>query len=1522
VTDKQFEVLVGISRSMEKSLENIEKSMSEKSSGGKSGKTSKAAGALGGLAGDLQSIVAAVSVKMFDEDKGAKVISFSRELVQIANDINPASAKAFGQFADGLSKAFETIFEIMNPGKLIKLFLASKILFEGKKPLIKRIVEGMTNAFEGLDARKAKQGSEAIQALGEGLLSLTKALKGFILIGLAAPLVAMGALVVRGVISLFSGFGKNAKMIEEGGQALKSLGKGLMWFSAGLATVLLITLVASPEKVMGAIALLAVFGLTFWALGKASESIRLGAKAVAFMGLALFGFAAALATFMLVLLIVKPAAILMGLVVISAFALVFYALGKASTGIAEGALAMYAMGIGLAFFSLALFGFGFIIKLYDIETLFMGALLIAEMGLAMYMLGKFSKQITEGAIVMAEMGVGLGLFAIGALIFGLAIKLYDLESIVIGAALIAGLGLAFAVVGLVAPEVFVGAIAVAEMGAALIPFGLGLIVFGVAIKIIQALFDDLSEAGKIAGGIIVGLGLAFALVGAMSAAVIPGATAVGAMGGALIVFSVGLVIFGVAIKILQAMFDDLKEAGTIAGAIILGFGLAFAAVGLLGIPIILGAAAMTTVGVSLVVLSVGLMIFAGAVKLLTKVFGSDIKKVGEQTFDFLMSMGLAFSGIGLLIIPITLGSASVILMGASLISLGAGLVLFGLGTSMLLKSLGTTIDKAGEQMKSFLVGLGMAFSEIGMYVVPIVLGSAAMLTLGASLLVTGGALLVFGYAMNYLNEKGLLVDDGDGGTTIKGLSVLLGAATAVADVGILALNPFFWSGIAASVGLGASLLVIGLGLQEAAKALNEVKDMDKLISGIFGDDGLIPVMAKQFADIGDKYGGGLLSSFLGTDSVSMGIRVTRGFGDVLQELAGGIVAFANFSEFPVKVPDPKDPSNLIYQTVDIFSDIIPALNENLPTLLSSLATTFAEIGEKYGGDSGWFGEDSPVQKGVSAVKGLGTVLSEVAGGIIAFAQFEEFPVQVPDPKDPSKLIYKTVNLFDALPKIKEALIGDGSLQGKLTGKTGILMGLAEVFAEIGNKYGDGFLSDGPVKKGVEAVQGIGGVVSELAEGIVAFANMKRGLPNYDEKGKFNGTYTPFSLEDVKNNITSVINTLPSVFAGVDIDAMDAAKEKANAAVPLAEAISRVGKALQELVVDKKGKEKESLVALIGPGINAIVNDTKNIEIDGAKILMLKELGKALQEFIGLNDGLSGLSDTLTKTGKSLVDFGGYLNNVPDYVSKIDSLTTSLGPGGAAIVGFGNNLVTFSASVDTAGINEDKIGKLMALQTVLSSFTLLTDPITMLAQSLNALASSFISFGKGFSAFADQPGKAINIKGINGNTGLIRFTAFELLMSDLSKNSHMYNTWNTRFKDFTGSVGTLKENINAFEIQHLEVTAGMIQALATISAAKNNNTVEIVKNAMKEITAAVDKIVVATGQQQGTFEKLGSDINAGVNNLLGKPAAPTKEKEAPSPGLLQAMKNVETAINNLKGVFDDGVGGSLRVEVVKSAIPGQ
>lgn len=1094
MTEKQFDVLTGLSRNMEKSLNSIEKSLGASSKAGEKG-----GNALVGLAQSLGSLVASLSSKKFDEKKANTVLDFTKGLVTISNSVDPKAAKAFSDFATGISGTFDTLLEIMSPIKLLKLHLATKILFEGKNPMLKRISVGMSNAFEELDPKKAKAGSDAIKSLGEGLLSLTAALKSFILIGIAAPLVLIGALVVRAVIGLFTSFGKNAEQIEAGGKALKQLGKGLMLFSAGLASLILVTMIAGPAVAVG-IGLIALFGVTFYVLGKAEKPIREGARAVAYMALAMLGFSMALASFMLVMLIATPALVLGGMLVLAGFGVLFALLGLAKKPIIEGAEAMLGMAIGLFFFSLALMVFGAAIKIYTPKDLIMGALLITEFGLAMFILGKFKKQITDGAFVMSEMGVGLGLFGIGLIFFGIALKLYEFKDIALGAGLIAGLGVAVSIVGSL-PGVKSGALALAEVGAALVVVGAGILVFGIAIKLLQEIFKgDLVDAGLIAGGILIGLGLAFAAIGYVAEFIAPGAGAMITVGIALMSISAGILIFALAIKALESLFKgDLVGAGKIAGGILLGLGLAFAALGVLALPIIFGSVGVLTMGASLIAFSIGLFMFGGA---------------------------LAF-----------------------------------------------------------------------------------------------------------LDSKGMLVKDGDS-YKLKGIEVLSGLAMSFSEVGLLALLPTLWLGITASISMGVALLTIGAGLFVAAKALEKVKDMDKLIEGVFGDSGLIPRMAESFSKIGKKYGGGLLSSFLGTDDVSIGVRVAGGFGEVLKDIAGGIVAFADFTQFPVKVPNPKDPSNLIYKTVDIFGEIIPALNENLPVLLGTLASTFADIGNKYGGDSGWFGEDSPVQKGINAVKGIGGVLSELAGGIIAFANFTEFPVQVPDPKDPSKLVYKVVDLMSTLPTIQTALIGDGVVGSS---NKGILFGLANVFATIGDKYGEGFFSKGSTKKGVEAVQGIGGVLSELASGIVAFATFEK-MPNYDKDGKFNGTYTPYKFEDVKNNITRVLTTLPEVFNTIDLAAFETAQEKADAAKPLAESIAKIGEALNSLMVDKGKGEKVNIAAMIGPVLKQFIEDTNGINIDEKKTEQLVSLGKALSKFAGIGGGLSEFAKALSSTGKAFESF--------------------------------------------------------------------------------------------------------------------------------------------------------------------------------------------------------------------------------------------------------------------------------------------
>lgn len=1261
---------------MEKSLGSIEKSLGASSKDG-----GKATNVLAGLSQSLGSLVSALSVKKFDSKKANTILEFSKGLVQVANSVDPKSAAAFGQFTSGISAAFETLLEIMSPIKILKLHLATKILFEGKNPMLKRIAVGMSSAFGDMDPDKAKDGATAIKHMGEGLLSLTKALKSFILIGLAAPLVFMGALVVKGVIMLFSTFGEKAKDIEAGGKAIKSLGKGMMAFSAGLATLLLVTVIGI-KLIPAAIGVLALFGLTFWAIGKAEKSIKDGARAVAEIGLALFGFSAALAMFMLVLMIVKPEMILLGMAIIAAIAIEMYIIGKFAKEIADGALLLIGMAFALFLFSGGLMVFGLALKLFSIESLLMGAVLITEIGLAMFLLGKFKKQISEGALVMAEMGVGLGMFSVGLLIFGVALKLFDVKSVLLGAGIITGLGIAFGIVGQI-PGVAAGAISMLEIGATLVTLSGGLLLFGLALKVIMAVFKgDLLKAGAVAASILVGLGGAFALIGLGAALIAP------------------------------------------------------------------GAAAMVTVGIALISISVGIIIFALAIKALLALFKGDL-------------------------------------------------------------------DHASEMAGSILIGLGKAFAIIGLMSPAIILGSISVLSMGASLIAFSIGLVMFGGTLTFLNSKGMLIKSGEF-YTLKGLEILPMLGLAFSAVGLLALNPLFWLGIDASIGMGISLAAVGAGLFAAAKALEKVKDMDKLISAIFGDTGLIPSMADSFAKIGKKYGGSLLSSFLGADDVSMGVRVTNGFGTALQDVAGGIVAFADFTQFPVKVPDPKDPSRLIYKTVDIFGEIIPRLNENLPILLSTLATTFSAIGTKYG--SKGFLSDSPVQKGVDAIKGMGGVLSELAGGIIAFANFETFPIQIPDAKDPSKLVYGTVNLMDTIPKIKIALLGDGKVDSK---NKGILFALANVFAYIGEKYGDSGFMDGPIKKGVAAVKGIGGVISELAQGIIAFASMDRGLPNYDEKGKFNGKFTPFKLETVRDNIVKVLEMLPTAFDKLDLDKLKSAKEKADAAEPLASSIAKIGKSLQSLMVDKGKGEKVSLVDIIGPALKKFTESVKDINFDNDKLSQLERLANSLDKFSRMGSGLKEFAKALADSGKA-----------------------------------------------------------------------------------------FQSFAKGFGVFSTQ---------------IDKFAKFENSFSNLVKNQQTY-----KFDQFSKSMGTLKDNVNAFNVENLKMTDSLMKSLAILSKspdAVGTAIKESIETAMTKLAEAMKELAksqnVSNEQNKGIFDKMsdaftGSDAKPQETKQVGKPAAnaapkPGQQSQQGGPDIATALAQVTAAINSLNSKFTTRNGGIVVTE---------
>jgi len=878
----------------------------------------------------------------------------------------------------------------------------SKINKKGADVIVS-FTEALVKVVEGIDPESLK----GFDALAVGISTLTKTMKDFVMVGMAAPLILLGGIVTKKIVSMFASIGEKHKEIKQAGKAIDDLGKGILHLTLGISTLSLMLMVVPPKIIVGGAATIALYGMAVALVGKADKAVEHGSRSLRLMGLGLFAFSVGLSSFMLSLILVSIPKIIEGVAVLAAFTGVFWAMGKFEKEIATGALTLIlGISVGLFLFSGALMVFGVATQTLGWEGIAMGTAVLVGLSGAMYGIGKFEKEISKGALVLDEMGVALLSIGAGLFMFGLAVQLFDWEMAAIGGSIIVGLGLAFALIGNFAGKIAPGVAAMTEIGLSLASIAGGILLFGIAIKALKSIFeDDLAEAGVIAGAIIIGLGLAFAGVGVVAGIIAPGAAAMKTVGFALMSISGGIMLLGLAIRGLKEIFgDDLAEAGIIAGTIIGGLGLAFAAMGFVAPFIVVGASAGIIMGLSLASISFGLWTFGNTIK--------------------------------------------------------------------------------------------------GLY------------------------------------DKNLIDKDGN----MKGIGVLSQMMSEFASMFFTSI--FALPGIVATIGMGVSLIVISKGLTKAAEIVENLPGgfMDKLFKK---DVGIIDVMAQGFKRIGQDYGGGFLGNFLGADSLSLGIRTVKGMGKALSEVAGGIASFANFDEFPILKPNPKDPSKLIYGTANIFNDIIPKIQENLPSLLTALADVFGGIG------GGWFGEDSPVKKGIDAVAGMGSVLSELAGGIVAFANFSKFPVQIPS-EDGSKLIYTTVDLYAEVDKMTTALMGDGSVAGG-----GILFSLAKVFAKIGEKYAGGFFSDNKVKEGINAVSGIGSVISELAQGILDFAEIDRGLPIYDKDGKPTGKYKKIDLLKVNDTITKILTTLPTAFSKVDMDMLEEAQEKAKKYKPITKLVSEM-----------------------------------------------------------------------------------------------------------------------------------------------------------------------------------------------------------------------------------------------------------------------------------------------------------------------------------------------------------------------------
>jgi hypothetical protein len=648
----------------------------------------------------------------------------------------------------------------------------------------------------------------------------------------------------------------------------------------------------------------------------------------------------------------------------------------------EGTSTLMTMGDSILNFakSLALASLLLIPAAIGIPLLYLATALTVPLFL---LLGMGAKTIKAGSEALIDMGTAVTKFALGLAAFALVTALVLMGGPVLMMGMVGTLlliGGAVAVLGLADKTIKKGSVALAVMGIGLAVFGLGYAVFALTVAATAPTLESL----LLQAGVLVGIGIATAILGSLFSLIIQGAASMAAMGIGLLVFGLGYIPFSHATK------DTTLEDVGVQGALLLMLGLEFAAAGLGALFIIPGAAAFAAIGGALLLLAPGLSAIQkvdftekDALKLTTTLAGVKAAFIGPPgkggVGGFFKSIGGALTG--------AVDSVKMIAAAAGFAAAGMALTKLSAGLKDYQKLDWT--DAESLKLTGVLSGITTAFAQAG--------GEAATPTglFGAvfgnafspnatkkginSVMGAGKALKSIAVG---LTEFQKLVDkDVDFNVLGESISLTVGfiqrAFAAVADEGNVAAGGFFGSlfgikknkvaeGLESVQGAGKALTDIATGLTEFQKLVEAKVDFDAVGAAISKSVGFVQEAFAAVADEGNVQAGGFWGSLLGIkkNKVQEGIQSVQGAGTELEKIANALSTFSG-------IENVEEVAGKIKVTLGLVGD------------------AFASIGGKTEEKSAFFGmiswDQNKIQAGIDAVDGAGSALTDIAEGLKAFS---------------------------------------------------------------------------------------------------------------------------------------------------------------------------------------------------------------------------------------------------------------------------------------------------------------------------------------------------------------------------------------------------------------------------------------------------------------------------------------------------------------------------------------------------------
>lgn len=712
------------------------------------------------------------------------------------------------------------------------------------------------------------------------------------------------------------------------------------------------------------------------------------------------------------------------------------------------------------------------------------------------------------------------------------------------------------------------------------------------------------------------------------------------------------------------------------GALVISFAMpliskAFAGMGKLLSQVAQGALVVALIGLSLIPLAFGLLIFAQAFK----ATDSPWEFMG-WTIALTSGLGLAMTGLGV-VVALTAGAAflgplMIAAIGGSLIALAEGL--------KRMKDLDFTEEDAAK-LTTTLAGVKAAFmgteGNPGGFFAKLkgalsgAMDSVKIIAAAAGYAAAGMALTSLSKGLTAYKE--LKWDDED---SLSLTNMLVGVSAAFAAAGgqdqvqagglLGKLTGMKVSkteeGIRSVLKAGDALTGIATGLIGFKKLIDsKIKFGTPDANGNYEEGTMghavtttMSFVNKAFAAIGEQgnvQGGGFFDTLfqIKRNKVEEGIRSVQGAGDALSGIANGLMGFQKLVQ-----------SKIVFGTFDKATGTWTpgSLGEAVTNTMAFVQTAFASIADAGNVEaSGFWGsvfsyEKNKVQEGIDSVKGAGAELEGIANGLLGFQKLVK-----------SKIVFGTYD--KATKKWTE-----GSLGEAVTNTMSFVQTAFAAIADGGKTEQSGFwgslfgIEQSKVKEGIESVQGAGDVLNKIADGLNKFKGIE-------------------DTEGTSQKISDVVKIVSTAFEKVS--KMDDTEEAVKLIEATAKAYKDISKSSNEMNIEAISTTARMFEAL--GYLTQVGGDTAIEQLGQSLVDAIAELAEMIANFEGsVNDAAAsndGLGDKI----------GGFMDSLSPFKSD-ESQGTSTTPSSSG----GSSSGGSSINVDQTAL----IAEIKRLQSILVS----------------------------------------------------------------------------------------------------------------------------------------------------------------------------------------------------------------------------